>query len=155
PARIGYSFGTAVEVALDCLANPGTTWTIGSHSATGSQEFVEEGIGKVLKAIGAAAEVYDEPFKDDIGETDILKKVVRFPNGARAIALPANPRTMRGFPGNVVLDEFAHHEGSYAIWAAASRQVALGHKLRMLSTPNGEQGKFYDLAHEFQMDLGV
>jgi phage FluMu gp28-like protein len=69
--------------------------------------------------------------------------------------LPANPRTMRGFPGNVILDEFAHHEGSYAIWAAASRQVALGHKVRELSTPNGEQGKFYDHAREFGVADGV
>ncbi len=154
-ARIGFSFATAGEAVLDCLAHPGTTWTIGSHSAAGSQEFVEEGAGKIIKAINATAEIYDEAFADELGTTDIQVKKIRFPNGARILALPANPRTMRGFPGNVVLDEFGHHEGSYAIWAAASRQVALGHKLRMLSTPNGEQGKFYDLAHEFGMDAGV
>jgi phage FluMu gp28-like protein len=62
------------------------------------------------------------------------------------LALPANPRTARGYPGNAILDEFGHHEDSYAIWAAVARQVALGHKLRVLSTPNGEQGKFFDLA---------
>jgi phage FluMu gp28-like protein len=154
-ARIGFSFATAGEAVLDCLEHPGTTWTIGSHSASGSQEFVEEGAGKIIKAINATAEIYDEPFADDLGATDIQVKKIRFPNGARILALPANPRTMRGFPGNVVLDEFGHHEGSYAIWAAASRQVALGHKLRMLSTPNGEQGKFYDLAREFGLDQGV
>jgi phage FluMu gp28-like protein len=154
-ARIGFSFATAGEAVLDCLEHPQTTWTIGSHSAAGSQEFVEEGAGKIIRAINATAEIWDEPFSDELGATDIQVKKIRFPNGARILALPANPRTMRGFPGNVVLDEFAHHEGSYAIWAAASRQVALGHKLRMLSTPNGEQGKFYDLAHEFGLDAGV
>jgi hypothetical protein len=35
------------------------------------------------------------------------------------LALPANPRTARGYPGNAILDEFAHHEDSYAIFAAS------------------------------------
>jgi phage FluMu gp28-like protein len=153
-ARIGFSFATAAEAVLDCLARPGTTWTVGSHSKDGSIEFVDAA-GKIMEAISTAAEIYQEPFADELGLTDLLVTRIVFPNRARVIALPANPRTMRGFPGNVILDEFGHHEGSYAIWAAASRQVALGHKVRVLSTPNGEQGKFFDLAHEFGLDLGV
>lgn len=128
---------------------------MGSHSAAGSAEFVEEGAGKIIKAINASSEIYEEPFRDDLGATDVQVTKIKFPNGSRILAMPANPRTMRGFPGNVILDEFAHHEGSYAIWVAASRQVALGHKVRILSTPNGEQGKFYDLAKEFGVADGV
>lgn len=154
-ARIGFSFATAGEAVLDCLEHPGTTWTVGSHSKAGSIEFVEEGVGKILRAINASAEIYSEPFADELGQTDIQVTKARFPNGSRILAMPANPRTMRGFPGNVILDEFAHHEGSYAIWAAASRQVALGHKVRLLSTPNGEQGKFFDLAKEFGVADGI
>lgn len=154
-ARIGFSFATAAEAVLDCLARPGATWTVGSHSKAGSNEFVEEGAGKILNAINATAEIYEEPFADELGQTDVQVTKINFPNGSRILALPANPRTMRGFPGNVILDEFAHHEGSYAIWAAASRQVALGHKVRMLSTPNGEYGKFFDLAREFGLADGI
>lgn len=153
-ARIGFSFATAAEAVLDCLAHSGTTWTVGSHSKDGSIEFVDAA-GKIMEAMNAAAEVYQEPYADELGATDILVTRINMANRARIIALPANPRTMRGFPGNVILDEFGHHEGSYAIWAAASRQVALGHKVRVLSTPNGEQGKFFDLAREFGLDLGV
>jgi len=154
-ARIGFSFATAAEAVLDCLAHPGATWTVGSHSKAGSNEFVEEGAGKILNAINATAEIYEEPFADELGQADIQVTKINFPNGSRILAMPANPRTMRGFPGNVILDEFAHHEGSYAIWAAASRQVALGHKVRMLSTPNGEYGKFFDLAREFGLTDGA
>jgi phage FluMu gp28-like protein len=154
-ARIGYSFATAAEAVLDCLEVPGTTWTVLSHSRPGSNEFVEEGVGKVLKAIGAAAEIYDEPFEDELGKTDIQLTKIRFSNGSRILALPGNPRTARGYPGNTILDEFGHHEHSYAIWAAVSRQIALGHKMRILSTPNGEQGKFFDLAKEFGLTDGV
>ncbi len=154
-ARIGFSFATAAEAVLDCLEVPGTTWTVLSHSKPGSREFVEEGAGKIIKAINATARIYSEPFADELGMTDVLAHRIDFPNGSRIIALPADPRTARGYPGNAILDEFAHHEQSYSIWAAISRQVALGHKLRILSTPNGEQGKFFDLAKEFGLTDGL
>src|SRR5262249_51249028 len=108
-----------------------------------------------IQAMGATAQAYDELYADELGATDILVKRIQFPNGSRLVALPANPRTARGYPGNAILDEFAHHQDSYAIWAAIGRQVALGHKFRALSTPNGEQGKFFDLAREFGLSEGV
>jgi phage FluMu gp28-like protein len=148
-ARIGFSFGTALESVLDCIEIPNSSWTVLSASKAQSIEFVQEGVGKIKEAIGATAELYSEPFVDELGATEVQVQKARFPNGSRIQALPANPRTARGYPGNAILDEFAHHEDSYSIWAAVTRQVALGHKLRVLSTPNGEQGKFYDLAKEF------
>jgi phage FluMu gp28-like protein len=152
-ARIGFSYATGLEAIFDCLKQK-TTWTVLSASMPQSIEFIDQ-TSRNIEAIKATAEAYDEPFTDEMGATDILVKCVRFPNGSRIIALPANPRTARGYPGNAVLDEYAHHEGSYGIWAAVSRQVALGHKLRALSTPNGEQGKFFDLAKEFSLTDGV
>ena len=150
-ARSGFSFATAVEAVLDSLKNPGTTWTCLSHGDRGSVEFLEEGVGKIKEAIQATAELYKEPYADELGKTDLTAHRCDLPNGSRIIALPSNPRTARGYPGNAILDEYAHHENSYAIWAAVSRQVALGHKLRVLSTPYGEQGKFFDLAKELEL----
>lgn len=152
-ARIGFSYATGLEAIFDCLKKV-TTWTVLSASMPQSVEFIDQ-TSKNIEAIKATAEAYDETFTDELGATDMLVKCVRFPNGSRIMALPANPRTARGYPGNAVLDEYAHHEGSYGIWAAVSRQVALGHKLRALSTPNGEQGKFFDLAKEFGLTDGV
>jgi len=154
-ARTGFSFAAAVEAVLDSLAVPNTTWTVLSHSKAGSREFIEEGVGTIKEIINATARLYEEPFADELGATDTLAHRADFANGSRIIALPANPRTARGYPGNVILDEFAFQEASYAIWAAVSRQIALGHKLRVLSTPNGEQGKFFDLAKEFGVADGV
>jgi phage FluMu gp28-like protein len=153
-ARIGFSYATAVEAVLDCLEHP-TSWTVLSASKAQSTEFIEEGVRKVVEPMGAVAEIYQEPYADELGATDVMVQKVRFPNGSRILALPANPRTARGYPGNAILDEFAHHEDSQAIWTAVGRQVALGHKLRVLSTPNGEQGKFFDLAREFGMIGGI
>jgi len=152
-ARIGYSFATAYEAVEDCLAHPNTTWTVLSASKPQSVEFIGEHVRKILEAMQAYATITEEDFVDELGKAeDVLVTVARFPNGSRIVALPANPRTARGYPGNAILDEFAHHDKSYSIWAAISRQVALGNdKLRVLSTPNGQQGKFYDLAREFKL----
>jgi phage FluMu gp28-like protein len=154
-ARIGYSFATALEAILDCLGHPNTTWTVLSASKAQSVEFVET-CQKLIEVMGGSSRLAaDEDFVDFIGRIEAIQQRVTLPNGARIIALPANPRTARGYPGNAILDEFGHHEDSYAIWAAIIRQTALGHKVRVLSTPNGEQGKFFDLANDLGLIDGV
>jgi phage FluMu gp28-like protein len=153
-ARIGYSFGTGVDHIFRRLEQPGSTSTVLSPSQAQSTEFVDT-CKKNVQAIGAVAEVYDERWKDDISETDFLVQRIQFANGSRIMALAANPRTARGYPGDAVLDEFAHQMDSYAIWAAIFRQVALGNRLDVLSTPNGEQGKFFDLAKDLGLTDGV
>jgi phage FluMu gp28-like protein len=154
-ARSGFSFGSAAEAVLDSLEVPGSTWTCLSHGDRGSVEFLEEGVGKIKQLIQMTAQLYKEPYADEFGKTDVTAHRADFPNGLRIIALPSNPRTARGYPGNAILDEYGHHENSYAIWAAVSRQVALGHKLRALSTPNGEGGKYYDIAKMLGLTDGV
>jgi phage FluMu gp28-like protein len=147
-ARIGFSFATCLEAVLDCLRKPNATWTVMSASKAQSVEFIETA-DKFVKLLGGVAQLtMDEDFYDAFGAIEAIQQRVTFPNGSRIIALPANPRTARGYPGNAILDEFAHHEDSYAIWAAIIRQIALGHKVRVLSTPNGEQGQFFDLCKE-------
>lgn len=66
-------------------------------------------------------------------------------NGSRIISLPASPDTVRGFSGNVFLDEFAFHKDSREIWRAMYPTVTRGYKVRVTSTPNGKQNMFYDL----------
>lgn len=153
-ARIGLSFGTGVDHIFRRLERPGSTTTVLSPSQAQSTEFVDV-CKKNIQAIGAVAAVYDEHWKDDISETDFLVQRIQFANGSRIMALAANPRTARGYPGDAVLDEFAHHQNSYEIWAAIFRQVALGNRLDALSTPNGEQGKFFDLAKDMGLTDGI
>src|SRR5260370_25160182 len=82
-ARIGFSFATAAEAVLDCIEHPGTTWTVLSHSKSGSQEFIEKGAAPIIEAMSAVAEVTQELFADELGATDIQVTRVHFPNGAR------------------------------------------------------------------------
>jgi phage FluMu gp28-like protein len=65
----------------------------------------------------------------------------------RIKVLPASPRTARGFSGDLILDEFAFHEDSAAIWEAAEPILAANpdYLCRIASTPNGRQNMFYRL----------
>jgi len=153
-ARIGYSYATGVDHIFRRLEHPGSTTTVLSPSQAQSTEFVDT-CKKNMQAIGATADLYQEFWKDDISATDFLVQRIQLANGSRIMALAANPRTARGYPGDAVLDEFAHQMDSYAIWAAIFRQVALGNRLDALSTPNGEQGKFFDLARDLGLTDGV
>jgi len=154
-ARIGYSFATAYRRVEMSMRIPGRTTTVLSASKAQSVEFVETA-SKLCQLMGGTAQmVANEDFVDAIGRIEAIQSKITFPNGSRIIALPANPRTARGYPGDAVLDEFAHHEDSYSIFAAVFRQVALGNSLEVLSTPNGEQGKFYDIARNLGLEMGV
>lgn len=154
-ARIGYSFATAYRRDEISMRIPGRTTTVLSASKAQSVEFVETA-AKLCQLMGGTAQmVANEDFVDAIGRIEAIQSKITFPNGSRIIALPANPRTARGYPGDAVLDEFAHHEDSYSIFAAVFRQVALGNSLEVLSTPNGEQGKFFDIARDLGLEMGV
>lgn len=73
-------------------------------------------------------------------------------NGREIRAFAANPRTIRGFEGNVTLDEFGVMPYSEAIWAAASPVAdpnlanPQGYALRVIGTPLGDANQFYKLA---------
>lgn len=63
---------------------------------------------------------------------------LRLPNRVRVIALPANPDTVRGFTGDVLLDEFAMHRHDREIWAAMFPTVLRsGGEMDIASTPKG------------------
>ena len=56
---------------------------------------------------------------------------------------------MRGYSGNLILDEFAIHEKPFDIWAAIypsiTNRLTGEKKLRIVSTPKGRGNKFADL----------
>jgi phage FluMu gp28-like protein len=156
-ARVGFSYATGLRRLLKkggLLERENRTVTVLSASKPQSVEFVET-VQKNLQLIGATAQLYEEPFIDIEGESTITQSRIQLPNGCRYIALAANPRTARGYPGDAILDEFGHHEDSYSIWAAITRQTALGNEIDVLSTPNGEQGKYFNLAKELGLTDGV
>jgi phage FluMu gp28-like protein len=121
----------------------------------------------IREAFNLAIAEYTE---DRTAAEALLKSAeIRFANGSRIIAIPANPNTARGYSANIVLDEFAYHENPDAIWAAMFPSLtnplagtfmdrvraaigggdtsAIKRQMRLLvvSTFNGRNNKFYNL----------
>lgn len=68
-------------------------------------------------------------------------------SGGSITALASNQRTARSFHGDVYFDEFAYHQDADAVYAAAAPMATRGDwQVRVVSTPNGAVGKFYELA---------
>ena len=151
-AQIGYSTATAGWAVNRCLEVPRRNIIFLSRSERQALELSQKAKAWIDGFTGVAADwAPNVPF----GGTSALQHEIRFGNGSRIIVLAANPDTARGYTGDVVLDEFAFHKDSQAIFTAVYRQVSLGYAMRILSTPNGQQGKFYELAKQLGLDTGV
>ena len=139
--QIGYSFAAALEAVLDCLEHR-TLWIVLSRGERQSLEFMERvrQHAQVLRIVSSKLET------SSFEKTDIVQHEVKFPTGSRVIGLPPNPDTARGDTGNMIPDEFAFHQQDREIWAAAFGRISRGDlKLRVISTPNGQRGKYYKM----------
>ena len=147
PRQSGKTFTTTLDIVDDCFAAAAAggkaRWVILSRGERQAKEAMEEGVKLHAKAYKLAFDSCDYEF---IGsEASYRALEVSLPNGSRITALPANPDTARGFSSNVFLDEFAFHADSRKIWQALFPVISAGKKLRITSTPNGKNNKFYDL----------
>jgi len=139
--QIGYSFGSTYEVVEDCLLHR-AKWF---YLSTGERQAKEalETAATHARAFRAAVRLVAEDFHWEGERFSAL--MLEFPNGSKLTGLPANPRTARGSSGHLVLDEFAHHQDPRGIWRAIAPVITRGFRVLVLSTPNGRQGKFYEL----------
>lgn len=143
--QIGKSFTSACEAVRDCQLHPGTLWVVLSAGERQSLEWMEKA-KQWVKAFALAMEYLEER---DAPEALMKSAEIRFANGARIIALPANPDTARGYSANLILDEFAIHRDGGAIWRALypsiTNPLKRELKIRVMSTPKGEGNMFHQL----------
>ncbi len=139
--QIGYSFAATLRAVLRCLEHK-TTWIFLSKGERQSRLLMEK-VQEHIRSCGVVAEALESAFFEG---TMIKQLETRFPNGSVIYGLPANPDTARGYSGNVTLDEFAFHADAEKIYAALYPSITRGYSLEIISTPNGQQGKFYELA---------
>jgi len=147
--QTGKSFATACEAVTDCAAQPrgnSCLWVVLSAGERQALEWMEKA-KKWTEAVKATVDSYDEIRES--ANALLSRAEIRFANGARIVAIPANPDTARGYSANLVLDEFAIHERPFDIWAAIYPSITNplnGEKrLRIVSTPKGRGNKFADL----------
>jgi len=144
--QTGKTFTTTLEAVLDVLEaeieGSVRCWTILSVSRDRALDAMEKGVKLHLRAIGQAFEALDVPI-----DKEELAHMVRIGSrGSYIRAVASKPSTARGMSDNLILDEFAHHQDSRAIWTALLPVVSRPDlKLRVISTPNGKGNKFYEI----------
>lgn len=139
--QTGYSFAAALRAVRKCLERK-TTWIFLSKGERQSRLLMEK-VQEHVRAFGVVGQWVETDFMESV---TVKQLEVRFPNGSVIYGLPANPETARGFTGNVTLDEFAFHADAEKIYTALFPSITRGFKLEVISTPNGQQGKFFELA---------
>jgi len=162
----GKSTVTAGEAVHQCIVEPGTKYVCMSAGERQSLEWKNKA-GEWQQAYNLVIEDVVED-RGGIAEGLLKSSEIIFANGSRIIAIPANPATARGYSANVILDEFAYHEDPNAIWSAMfpattnklagtfldrfrallkgeSTDIQRTLKVRVVSTFNGRNNKFYDL----------
>lgn len=154
--QIGKSFTLAAWAVDRLLTRPGRLVTVLSNSKDNGAEFAlkcREVLQKLEKAKEKAFEEWGhEECSDLIEYADMRYEVSVKVKGktGRIKVLAANPRTARGFSGDLILDEFAFHEDSAAIWEAAEPILSSNPDFlcRVASTGNGTGNMFYRMATE-------
>ncbi len=145
--QTGKDFSSAEEGVRDCIAHPKTEWLIG---AAGERQALES-LGKWKEW----AEAYKFAVEDYVEDRNSAQALINsasivWQNGSRAIAVPANPNTVRGYSANVLLTEFAFIEDPAAVWRAILPSITNPlrggqKKVRIVTTPNGKGDKTHDL----------
>ncbi len=144
--QIGKSFTLAAWAVDRLLTRPGRLVTVLSNSRDNGAEFVLKA-GGICEQLGSVFESVDE-------SPDLLFENMRMEvrvtvrgKAGRIKVLAANPRTARGFSGDLILDEFAFHENSQAIWEAAEPILSSNpdYLCRIASTGNGRHNMFYQM----------
>ncbi len=139
--QTGYSFAATLRAVMRCLEKK-TTWIFLSKGERQSHLLMEK-VQDHVRFCGMVPQYKESGFFEG---TMTKQLEVRFPNGSVIYGLPANPDTARGYTGNVSLDEFAFHADAERIYTALYPIITRGFGIEVISTPNGQQGKFYQLA---------
>jgi phage FluMu gp28-like protein len=139
----GKSFGTSLEAVTDCIEKSRTKWVFLSAGERQSKELMLTA-SLHSRAYGHAIREVESDFWAENDEKYKQLEII-LPNQSRIIGLPANPATARGHSAHILLDEFAFHRDSRAIWKALFPTVTRGFKIRIISTFQGKSNKFYEL----------
>jgi len=142
--QIGKSFTLAAWAVDRLLSRPGRLVTVLSNSRENGAEFVAK-CAEVCHLNGTEYESVDKSQGVRFQNMRMEVRIRAQGKTGRIKVLAANPRTARGFSGDLILDEFAFHEDSAAIWEAAEPILASNPDFlcRMASTGNGKHNLFY------------
>jgi phage FluMu gp28-like protein len=142
--QIGKSYVLAAWAVKRLLTRPGRLVTVLSNSRDNGAEFLRK-VDDVCRLLGVAVTTKDTSPDGLFANMRMEVRLSRQGKTGRIKVLAANPRTARGFSGDLILDEFAFHEDSAAIWEAAEPILSSNPDFlcRIASTGNGKHNLFY------------
>lgn len=117
-----------------------------SNSKKNGGEFMLK-VEQICRLLNIAAEIEDLSLGDALETMQFVCRLSILGCTGRIEVLAADPRTARGFSGDLILDEFAFHLNSSAIWEAAEPILSANadYQCRIASTGNGTSNKFYEM----------
>jgi phage FluMu gp28-like protein len=134
--QVGKSFAIAMEAVNEALGQKCNNLILSSSERQSTE---------VMRKVYTHLRYFDVRSAGVLAAERETREEVELPIGSRILSLPSNPDTVRGFSGNVFLDEFAFHRDTESIWRAMYPTVTRGYGIRITSTPNGKQNMFYRL----------
>ena len=145
--RIGWTYIQAYEDVRDASKVGGMDVWFTSADLTAAREYMRyvQMWARVLNVI--AADLGEVVLQGE-GEAAVKAFAVGFPNGKRINALSSNPKGFRSKGGKVVIDEFGFHEQADELWRAAAPSVLWGYPIRVFSSHNGKNTRFYRMVQE-------
>ena len=145
--RIGATYVQSYEDVRDCISKKVPAVWFSSADESAAREYITY-CEQWTKLFHIAAKPLGNIVIDS--EKDIKAFVIEFANGTKIHALSSNPKGFRSKGGKVVLDEFAHHDSQDDLWKAARPCVTWGFPLRILSTHNGKNCRYYKFIEQVQ-----
>ncbi len=144
--QIGKSFVLAAWAVYRLLTRPGRLVTVLSNSKDNGMEFMGK-VREICELAGVAFEQEDLSPDEFFENMQVEVRIKVAGKVGRIKVLAANPRTARGFSGDLILDEFAFHENSAKIWDAAEPIISSNpdFECRIASTGNGRFNMFYQM----------
>ena len=138
--RIGATYVQSYEDVRDAAAGKVPAIWFSSADESAAKEYILY-CEQWAKLFDRAARALGQQVLDS--DKNIKTFVIEFSNGRRINALSSNPKAFRSKGGKVILDEFAFHDDPDRLWAAARPVITWGFPLRILSTHNGKQCRYY------------
>lgn len=124
-------------VAIRDRVRLGTDYLHSSVTENVALRFIEECDKFWLPIFGIAAQTRGEFYWDDA--QTIKTFYIQFDNGAKILSFSSSPNALRGFGGDVGVDELAFHRDLDAMLAAAGGRAMWGHRLSLWSSHNGQE----------------
>ena len=135
--QVGKTTATAVKVLYESVHNDNSLILLAAPTLRQAGQIM-------VKAKTLANRLYKHLERPTQGD-----KGFRLPNGAEILAIPATPSNIRGFdnPRLIVVDEAAFVPDQVFLTLFAGQGVGNGARI-LLSTPNGQNGYFYEQWHD-------